>query len=301
MNLLIYIYLIKIHQLDNFMRFYYTILICTASFFLFLRCNKQKSEQNENLLVKNSLTNATLSLSDNKYYLPTSTTHEIVEHEFYTLSYSEKHEQAEWVAYELKKSQLSHSKLRRPHFIDDPQVETGSASWKNYKHSGYDKGHLCPAADRKFSRKAFDETFYTSNISPQLNDFNAGIWSKLEQKTRYWAAKYDGVYVVTGGVLTNDLETIGNEGVSVPKFFYKILLDNSRSEYKAIAFLLPNEASKKPLYSFVISIDEIEKMTGIDFFPNLPDDIENKLEESADYKDWSFSPDRNGKPFEKKH
>jgi endonuclease G len=270
------------------MRFYYKFLILTTSFFMFCACSKQKSDQNKDGVSKNNLANTDLSISDKNYYLPTTTTHEIVEHEFYTLSYSEKHEQAEWVAYELKKNQLSRSNLDRPYFIDDPEVGSGSASWKNYKRSGYDKGHLCPAADRRFSRKAFDETFYTSNISPQLNDFNAGIWNNLEQKTRYWAAKYDGVYVVTGGVLTNNLETIGNEAVSVPKYFYKILLDNSRGEYKVIAFLLPHEPSGKPLNSFVVPIDKIEKMTGIDFFPNLPDEIENRLEKSADYKGWSF-------------
>ena len=196
-----------------------------------------------------------VSESDADYFLPSSTTNQIVKHNFYSLSYSEKYEQAEWVAYELKKDHIGKSNFERPYFIDDPEVITGSASWKNYKRSGYDKGHLCPAGDRGFSKAAFDETFYTSNISPQLHDFNAGIWNNLEQKTRYWAAKYDGVYVVTGGVLTYNLETIGNEAVSVPEYFYKILLDNSRGEYKVIAFLLPHEDSEKPLNSFVVPID----------------------------------------------
>ena len=93
------------------MKFYYNILILTTSFFVFCGCNKQKSDQKEDAVVKNNLTNTTISLSNKNYYLPTSTTHEIVEHEFYTLSYSEKHEQAEWVAYELKKNQLSLSRL----------------------------------------------------------------------------------------------------------------------------------------------------------------------------------------------
>ena len=147
---------------------------------------------------------------------------------------------------------------------------------------------MCPAGDRRFSVEAFNETFYTSNISPQKHAFNAGIWNTLEQKTRYWAAKYDGVYVVTGGVLAPNLKTIGKEDVTVPHYFYKIVLDNSRGDYKVIAFLLPHEDSEKPLHTFVVSIDEIEKMTGINFFPNLPDAIENKLEKSRDYKGWSF-------------
>lgn len=264
------------------------LLIVFVSFFGFTNCSKQKTDQNQTVLEKDTLLDNEASKNNSDYYLPTSTTREVVMHQFYTLSYNEKYEQAEWVAYELKKNQLSHANLERPFFIDDPMVETGSASWKNYKRSGYDKGHLCPAADRRFSRTAFDETFYTSNISPQLNEFNAGIWNRLEQKTRYWAAKYDGLYVITGGVLTPGLKSIGKENVAVPKYFYKILLDNSRGEYKTIAFLVPHQDSEKPLYSFVVSIDEIEKMTGIDFFPKLPDAIENKLEKSSDYKSWSF-------------
>jgi endonuclease G len=270
------------------MKIYFKMLTVLISFFMFSSCNKQKLDQSDGILNKKNLVNTAISLSNKNYYLPTSTTQTIIEHEFYTLSYSEKHEQAEWVAYELKKDQLSHSNFERPYFIDDPEVDSGSASWKNYKRSGYDKGHLCPAGDRRFSRKAFDETFYTSNISPQLNDFNAGIWNNLEQKTRYWASKYDGVYVITGGVLTNNLKTIGSEDVSVPKYFYKILLDNSRGEYKVIAFLLPHESSERPLNKFVVSVDKIEQMTGINFFPNLPDSIENKLEKANDYKGWSF-------------
>ncbi len=271
------------------MKEYGKLLIVFISAFVFSHCSKQKSEPiNEVALEKESAISSNLASSDKEYYLPTSTTHEVVEHKYYTLSYSEENEQAEWVAYELKKDHLSRSNLERPFFIDDPEVETGSASWKNYKRSGYDKGHLCPAGDRRFSREAFNETFYTSNISPQLNDFNAGIWNRLEQKTRYWAAKYDGVYVVTGGVLKGNLETIGKEHVAVPKYFYKILLDNSRGEYKTIAFLVPHEDSERPLNNFVVSIDIIEKMTGIDFFPKLPDAVENRLEKSADYKGWSF-------------
>lgn len=230
-----------------------------------------------------------LEVVDNaNFYLPTSTTGEIITHHYYTLSYNEIHEQAEWVAYELKKEQLSYTNHRRPYFIDDPAVESGSANWKNYIRSGYDRGHLCPAGDRRFSKAAFNETFYTSNISPQKNDFNAGIWNRLEQKTRYWARKYNGLYVVTGGVLTDDLEAIGNEEVSVPNYFYKILIDKSRGEYKAIAFLMPHEESDAALHHFVVSIDTIEKMTRIDFFPNLPDTLEKQLESKADYKGWSF-------------
>lgn len=232
--------------------------------------------------------NKPAAVSQSFDFLPSSTTNQIVKHEFYTLSYNESHEQAEWVAYELKKNYLKNSSFKRPFFIEDPKVRTGSADWRNYKQSGYDKGHLCPAGDMEFGAAAYNDTFFTSNISPQLHDFNSGVWNRLEQKVRYWAVKYDGVYVVTGGVLASSLKTIGKEKVSVPDYFYKVLLDNREGDFKMIAFLLPNTESSAPLYRFVVSVDRIEKMTGIDFFPKLNDKIENQLEKSSDYKSWSF-------------
>ena len=222
-------------------------------------------------------------------FLPSSKTNQVVKHEYYTLSYNESHEQAEWVAYELKKGYVKNNNFKRPFFIEDDKVKTGSADWRNYKNTNYDKGHLCPAGDMEFSLDAYNDTFFTSNISPQVRNFNNGVWNRLEQKVRYWAVKYDGIYVVTGGVLESSLSKIGKENVSVPKFFYKILLDNSGENLKMIGFLIPNSESDKPLYTFVVSVDYIEKVTGINFFPKLNDNIENQLEKSNDYKNWSFN------------
>lgn len=224
----------------------------------------------------------------NNYFLPTSTTGQIVHHEGYSLSYSEPHEQAEWVAYELKKSHLSNTNFKRPYFEIDKAVKTKAAHWRNYKKSGYDKGHLCPAGDRKYSKFAHDETFLTSNISPQEHAFNAGVWNRLEQKVRYWANKYNGVYVVSGGILKGNMKTIGDENVSVPNQFYKVLIDNNSGTPKVLGFLMDHEDSNKPLYKFVVPIDKIEALTGIDFFPELDDAIENKMEASSSYKAWSF-------------
>jgi len=231
---------------------------------------------------------ATTKNNTNQYFLPTSTTGQIVHHNGYSLSYNEAHEQAEWVAYELKKSHLSRTSHKRPYFEIDKAVKTGAASWRNYKNSGYDRGHLCPAGDRRYTKQAHDETFLTSNISPQEHKFNAGIWNTLEQKVRYWARKYDGVFVVTGGVLEGKMNTIGKEDVSVPNQFYKVLIDNNSGRTKMIAFLMPHEDSRAPLYKFVVPVDEVEALTGIDFFPELDDTIENKLEASSSYKGWSF-------------
>jgi endonuclease G len=237
--------------------------------------------------IETGVSNSTENISDFNF-LPTSTTGQIIHHQFYSLSYNEKYEQAEWVAYELTQKQLSSIPIKRPYFEKDPKVTTQSAHYKNFKDSGYNKGHLCPAGDRKFSVEAFNETFYTSNISPQTYEFNGGVWNRLEEKVRYWAQKYEKLYIITGGILIPNLKTIGSEKVAVPQYFYKIILDYNSPEIKAIAFLMPHEKSEKGLYQFVTSIDEIETLTGIDFFPELPDKLENEIEKSSSYKDWAF-------------
>ncbi|QXP63995.1 DNA/RNA non-specific endonuclease [Polaribacter sp. HaHaR_3_91] len=241
--------------------------------------------QKEKSIIENG---KTPKATTNQYFLPTSTTNQVVHHQNYSLSYSEKHEQAEWVAYELKASDLSSTNYKRPYFEIDNAVKTKAAHWRNYKKSGYDKGHLCPAADRRFSKVAHDETFLTSNISPQEHKFNAGVWNRLEQKVRYWAKKNDGVFVITGGVLENNLKTIGSEAVAVPNQFYKVILDKTNGKIKMLAFLMPHKESNLPLYKFVVSVDKVEALTGIDFFKELDDTIEEQLESSSSYKNWSF-------------
>lgn len=254
------------------------ILLISLILYLFYQSEAENS-------VKDNLI---LSRDPNFDYLPTSTTGQIISHESFTLSYNEKYEQAEWVAYELKKEHLSNTNRKRPYFIQDQKVTTKSADYRNYKNSGYSRGHLCPAGDRKYSYEAFNETFLTSNISPQNFEFNAGIWNRLEQKVRYWVTNKKHLYVVTGGVLNKNLKTIGTEKVAIPTHFYKIILDYTEHEVKTIAFLIPNKESNRPLYEFVVSIDSIENLTFIDFFSDLPDNIESQLEVNSSYKNWSF-------------
>lgn len=257
-----------------------------------IACKKEGSDfallqpKNSQLMVNLDLVNSNQTVRDFNFYLPTSTTSQIVKHNYYTLSYDEKAEQAEWVAYELKKDYVKNNDFKRPFFVEDPKVKTKSADWRNYKKSGYDKGHLCPAADMEFDLNAYNDTFFTSNISPQNHDFNAGIWNRLEQKVRFWAVKNDGLFVVTGGVLKGNLKSIGTEKVSVPKYYYKVLLNRSNGNYKMIAFLVPNEKSSKSIFDYVVSVDKLESMTGIDFFPNLEDKLEDELEKNVDLHSW---------------
>ena len=262
----------------------YTILIllCVIGFWLF-----------ENFYKPNSYTNSEKNNSSSKNsiatnLLPKSTTNSIVYHDYYMLSYNEKYEQAEWVMYNLKKEHLTKDHRKRPYFIEDHKVKSGSADWKNYKKSGYERGHLCPAGDRRFSKYAYDETFYTSNISPQKGKFNGGVWNRLEQKVRWWCKKYNDLYIITGGVLADDLDEIGYENVAVPKAFYKVVFRVEKEEVKVAAFLFPHKETQKPLKEFLVSIDDLEKETGINFFYNKSEKFQQKIASKVVSSNWKF-------------
>ena len=214
----------------------------------------------------------------------------VVQHTGYTLCYSEEHEQPYWVAYLLTADEVfSGEEDRNDNFREDPSIPTGSATLADYKGSGYDRGHLCPAADQSWSAKAMDDSFYLSNMSPQTHAFNAGIWLNLESAVRTFATQNQEICVVTGPVLTDGpYKTIGANKVSVPERFYKVILDYYGSEKKAIGFVLYQD-SKGSLKNFAVSVDDVEKLTGIDFFPNLPDDEESALESSFDVSLWDIS------------
>jgi endonuclease G len=156
----------------------------------------------------------------------------------------------------------------------------------DYKGSGYDRGHLAPAADFSYDDFALSQSFYLSNMSPQNPSFNRGIWKKLEDQVRDWAMENDNIYVVTGPVLNKSFKTIGNNEVSVPEYYYKIVLDIQKPDIKAIAFLMKNEKSSASLESFVVTINRLESLTGLDFFPTMPDQLENALEESKTTRGW---------------
>lgn len=220
------------------------------------------------------------------HMMPSSTTGAIVKHDHFVLSYSESYEQAEWVGYPLKKEHLTYDDRKRPYFIEDPKVKTKSADWRNYKRSGYDRGHLCPAGDRRFSEYAYNETFYTSNISPQDREFNAGVWNRLEGQIRRWVKKDGTHYIFTGGILEHGLEEIGDEDVDVPLYFYKIVAKGTPKNMKVIAFLMPNKPSSKSIQQFTVTIDEVEKRTGIDFFNTLPIEVQQNIESKIIIRDW---------------
>lgn len=164
---------------------------------------------------------------------------------------------------------------RADNFRPDPSAPN-CAELSDYKGSGYDRGHLCPAADMKISQEAVSETFFLSNMSPQAPVFNRGAWAKLEALARsYIRDSSDTLYVVTGPVFLGAIENIGENKVTVPLFYYKALYCPKRG---MTAFLMPNRKIEDPLMAWVVSVDMVESLTGTDFFPQLPDETQNKLE-----------------------
>jgi endonuclease G len=239
------------------------------------------------LLVLAIVINLNCYSQDNKY-LPVGDG-EIVYHQNYILSYSEKHEQASWVAYELTASETNKQVHRSNNFRSDPSVETGSANLADYRGSGFDRGHLAPAADMSFSSQAMSESFFLSNMAPQTPTFNRGIWKDLESQFRNWARTYGKIYIVTGGIFTEPMGYIGRSNVSIPNKFYKIAFKQSELGYDAIAFILDNNSDKSPYLSHVVSIDDIEVLTGVDFFSQLPNDTEDGLESRISKSNWNFN------------
>ena len=211
---------------------------------------------------------------------------EYVEHSRYSLSYLEEHEQAEWVYYKLNYNLLKGNTERSDNFRVDLSISTGSASLNDYKGTGYDRGHLAPAGDMKDSYISMSDSFFMSNMSPQLPSFNRGGWKRLEALVRSWAEKNE-LYIVTAGILKESLSKIGTNGVSIPEHFYKVIYVPSSS--KMIGFLMPNTKINLDLSYYAKNVDEIEKLTGIDFFYNIDDDLEDRLESELRIDNWDFN------------
>lgn len=217
-----------------------------------------------------------------------STNDQVIKHTGYTLAYNETYEQASWVAYELTDAETQKAYERTNKFLPDPAVKTGSATDADYARSGYDRGHLAPAADMGWSETTMKESFYFSNMSPQVPAFNRGIWKKLEEQVRSWAHAYQTLYIATGPVLEGDMPTIGPEKVAVPPAYYKVILIKKGKDYQAIGFILPNEASSLSLQHYAVSVDIVEKRTHLNFFEKLEDQTEETTENSLCLSCWDW-------------
>ena len=253
------------------------------------------------IIIAVSVTNTTQAQGDGqsnevttslKYELPkitnTGVSEKLVEHIGYTVSFNTKHNIPNWVAYDLTSEEVAGVTPRSKHFEPDPQI-IGCPTTDDYKNSGYDRGHMAPAGDMKWSEQAMTESFYLSNICPQNHNLNGGDWKALEEHLRTMATQYEKVYIACGPIISAKPKTIGMyHQVAVPDAFFKVVLRKKGDSWSAIGFMMPNKAGHKSLNKYAMSVDDIEIITDMDFFYNLHDEIEEIVESSYQLSDWSL-------------
>lgn len=207
-------------------------------------------------------------------------------YEGFTVSFNRSNKTPDWVGWELLASETDGEEPRRDKFWQDFTL-AGCSSPEDYRRSGYDKGHLCPAADQKWSASAMSDCFVMANMAPQDHALNAGAWKTLEEKERIWAQRDSALIIVAGPIYKeNDKTTIGN-GVRVPSAFFKVLLAPYLDQPRAIGFIYPNMRAPGNMADYSMSVDKVEEITGLDFFSSLPDEIENEIEQKANFNTWN--------------
>ena len=217
----------------------------------------------------------------------------VITHKGYTVSYNYDWKIPNWVAYELTDEEVEGEVPRYDRFKPDPMVpENATAYTEDYKYSGYDRGHMAPAADMKWDEQVMRESFYLSNICPQNPNLNGGVWKDLEEQVRDLASQKGRIFVVCGPIVNDANETIGANKVVVPQAFYKVLLQEDEEGLHAIGFIYENKSGRRPMSTYARTVDEVEEMTNINFFPSLPDNIERKIESDIDFSRWTIKSNK---------
>lgn len=225
---------------------------------------------------------------------------EIISHSAFSLSYNETHEQANWVMHVVMTDIANGNVSRSNDFREDPLITTGTAQEKDYflktlkadrtysyDGYGYDRGHLAPSADFRWSEKALSESYFYSNISPQIGNFNREKWAELENFIReYVTTNGVNLVIVTAPVLNDNLLKIerSDNGVSIPEYFVKVALDLKNK--RGIGFVLPHQKIEMPLASYTVSIDSVEALLGYDLFTELDDLLETEIESNVNAQYW---------------
>lgn len=213
----------------------------------------------------------------------------VIEYTGFKLAFDENRHTPVWVGWELLREESTGDQKRSSHrFWQDDNVY-GCPSTKDYSCSGYDRGHMCPAADQKWSKEAMRDCFSLANIVPQDHELNAGAWATLEKKERVWAQRDSALVIVAGPIYTAaDTTRIGQTGVAVPSAFFKVMLAPYLDKPRAIGFIYPNTDSPGNMQQYSMSVDEVEKITGLDFFSTLPDELEDEVESKFSFTLWTL-------------
>lgn len=221
----------------------------------------------------------------------------VKEYETFTVSFNPENKTPNYVSWILHGRKTGGRVERSNKFWTDSDIE-GCPDTRDYSRSGYDRGHMCPAGEQKWSAKAMHDCFVMTNMCPQNHDLNTGAWNTLEEMERVWAKRDSAIVIVAGPIYDgSETETIGRAKVRVPSAFFKVLLAPFASPMRAIGFVYPNMRCEGNMQSYSTSVDEVEKMTGLDFFSALPDDIEDDIEASVSFREWNsrYRNERNAK------
>ncbi len=218
--------------------------------------------------------------------IPSSIVSQDCEYEGFRLSFNEHNRTPNWVAWELLENEINGENTRHNKFWKDINVK-GCPTTNDYRSSGYDRGHMCPAADQKWSQKAMDDCFVMANMCPQDHALNSGAWNTLENKGRNWVKRDSALVIVAGPIYSKDDTTTIGGGVLVPGAFFKAILAPYVEKPRAIAFVFPNMSAPGNMQNYVMTVDDLEKLTGYDFFSSLPDSIENDVESVASFREWN--------------
>ncbi len=256
--------------------------IAIAALLAFLTYQYEVAQPDASAQLPKAANTLTFTSSDERIEIPTMNVErggQLLQRTGYTLSYDADRKTPQWVAWELTREETQGTGERTNKFLPDPDVRGAKAYHKDYSNSGYDRGHMAPAGDMKWNKKAMEESFYLSNICPQNGNLNKGDWNDLEELCRKWAKKYGNVYISCGPIYeSKHPKRIGANKVAVPDAFFKVVLLYTEERMQALGFLFPNESGHKALRKYLVSVDYVEKHTDIDFFPALPDNIEERLE-----------------------
>ncbi len=214
----------------------------------------------------------------------------LVEYQGYVSSYSSLTKTPEWVAYELTKDETYGDAVREgKYFSRDERLRLPQPDDYDYRGSGWTRGHLAPAADFRWSDEAMWETFHFTNCCPQDEELNNGMWNTLEKKCRTWARKFGKVYIVTGPIVgENRYGAIGNSHVVVPDAFFKAVMVQSGNRWHSIAFVMQNRPYNENMQKCAMSVDELEEITGLDFFTAMDNETEALAENSYRLSFWKL-------------
>lgn len=203
------------------------------------------------------------------------------------LSFNPQYHIPNWVSWELTADETDGHVSRSNKFSADPDIEGSAETW-DYSYSGYDRGHMVPAGDMRWDAEAMAQTFYMTNICPQVKTLNAGSWKNLEEKCRLWAQADSAVYIICGPVIDGKpIEYIGDSRVYVPRKFFKVIISPYVAPARGIGFIMPNGKVEGGMQACAVPIDSVEALTGHDFFASLPDRIEDDVESQCDFHYWS--------------